>query len=252
MSINRLWIIGAAVLFGAIVVLGWILGISPRLSEASAATMERVAVEQQNEAYELKLAALKKQFENIGDLQAELNELRQSVPVEAALPAFVGQLNAISVANKVELTSISVTDAQLYDPVLAAPPPVESVADKDATEPSTDSEPVDVESEPAPERAKASDLLSAGNFVAVPVSVQVVGSHASVLNFIDGVQKGDRLALVTAFTTETQDSSSAPAATVSSETDEVDAAPSSASVKATISAYIYVLIEAAEPAAPAE
>lgn len=42
-----------------------------------------------------------------------------------------------------------------------------------------------------------SPLITATNFAAVPASVSVTGPYSNVLDFVNGVQHGDRLFLVT-------------------------------------------------------
>src|SRR5680860_1093571 len=104
MDKNRLWMLGAALLIGIASVLGWLLGISPKLDEARTAKTEQVAVEAQNSAYESELTELKEQFENIGELKQELVLLRRAIPGAAEIPAFVGQLDAIAQRHQVTLT----------------------------------------------------------------------------------------------------------------------------------------------------
>jgi Tfp pilus assembly protein PilO len=245
MDHNRLWLIGAIVVMGAVLVLGWFLGISPQLDQAAAAAASRGQVEQQNHASELKIAKLKQQFENIDDLQAELAGLRGSVPNEADIPAFVGQLNSISKEQQVELTGITVSDGQPYDPPAPAPSasaaPAAAGAAVEGTAGSATPAP---SSTPAGEVATpaAADpglaLITADNFVAIPVSVTVKGDYGRVLDFIEGVQTGTRLVLVTGFSTSGAASGGTPGTSIAAP------AVSGNAVTGTVSAYVYVLLDA--------
>jgi Tfp pilus assembly protein PilO len=264
MDRNRLWMLGAAVLICAIAVLGWLLGIAPKLSEASAANTERANVEVQNATYHNQLAALKTQFENIGDLKSKLAGLREAVPAEPEIPALIGQLGAIGQQHEVTLTSIIVSDAQPYAPeVRAAPAPVEATpagttaapaagapaagteaaaADTGAAAASTPAAPA-APAPPAtpvvPVSAEAQARVTAGNFVAVPISLSVAGGYDNVLAFIEGLQKGTRLAMVTTFTTSAADPSAAPAAVGENGTPPAG----TDRVTATISAFVYVVLD---------
>ena len=54
--------------------------------------------------------------------------------------------------------------------------------------------------------AASSSLVTTDNFVAVPITISVAGSFDAVLQFLDGLQDGERVMTVTAF------NSSAPSA----------------------------------------
>lgn len=244
MDRNRLWMIGAIVVMGAAIGLGWLLGISPQLEAAAAANTTRAQVETQNAGYEQKLVALKKQFENIGDLQTELAQLRKSVPSEGAIPAFVGQLDAISKEHKVELTGISVSDGQPYVPPA---PPAAPAADAAAGATPAPAPAPAAGAEPAAAVDPAVKLITADNFVAIPISLTVNGDYSRVLDFIKGVQTGTRLVLVTAFNTT---AASAGAGGTASDPGAASTESGSA-VTANISAYVYVLLDPAKVPAPA-
>jgi len=222
---NRLFVLGAVMLMGVVAVLGWMLGVSPKLSEARAAKAEQATVETQNASFEVQLATLKKQFESIGELRTELADLREAVPSGADIPAFVGQLDKIAQAQEVTLASITVSDAQPYVPVVAATPAAPAPAEGAATGDSAAAAPIDAAAAaaaavPAP---VVNELITATNFVAVPISLSVDGSYDNVLDFIEGLQKGTRLVMVTTVTTTKPEATS--------------------SVTSTISGFIYVLLD---------
>lgn len=231
MSMNRLWVLGAALLIGVVAVLGWMLGIAPKLGEVRAAKADQVAVESQNMAFATQLATLKEQFESIGELRIELAELRESVPNDADMPAFVGQLDEIADAHRVTLTAITVSDAQPYAPVVAAPAveaaPAEVPAEGEAAgDPAAAAPVAAVPTAPAAPAAPApvvNALVTAANFVAVPISLSVDGSYDDVLDFVEGLQLGERLVMVTTFNTSV--------------------AADSGNVTGSISAFVYVLLD---------
>ncbi|MBG6213154.1 Tfp pilus assembly protein PilO [Cryobacterium sp. CAN_C3] len=246
MDRNRLWVLGALVLIGATAVLGWVLGISPMLNAAKAATAERAIVETQNVAYEAQVAALKKQFDSIGDLKSDLAALQLAVPSAADIPAFVTQLDAISQQHQVTLTGITVNDAQPYVPAVVAAPVVTAAVPAEGSTPVPTAAPVvPTAAETAAALAPTpSPLITAANFVSVPISLTVDGNYGNVLDFLEGLQKGTRLVMVTTFSTTGAVVSTAPAnADAGSSAAEVTPASSDA-VTATISALIYVLLHA--------
>lgn len=220
MDKNKWWMLGAVLLIGITVVAGWLLGISPKLAETRAHTAERAGVEAQNVIYEAQLQVLEEQFAGMDALAEDLAELRRSVPSTADLPTFVGQLGKIAGASQVAITSIGVSDAQLLAPTAeeeAVDPAAEPVATTDAAgEDSASAAPADAPVAAPPE------LVTAENFVAVPIELSTEGNYGQVLNFLERLQGGERLVTVTSFSTT---EGTAPG-----------------TVAATISALVYVLL----------
>ena len=124
MDKSRLWTLGAAVVIVAVVLLGYVLGVMPRLTEANAAREARVAVEAQNAAHEAELVELQRKFAGISALRFQAEELRAAVPAEADVDALIGQLDAIAAGSQVTITAITVTDALPYAPAVPEAPAV--------------------------------------------------------------------------------------------------------------------------------
>lgn len=188
MTTTKWWLVGAILVIVLVVSTGFTLGVSPKLDELSASRATRTAALAQNEVYELQLAALQREFDGLDTVQNELAELREAIPEGAALPAFVGQLEAIAGRTAVTLTEFSSADALPYAPVV----PDATVPDAtvpDATVPDATAAP--------------SALVTTDNFVAVPVTISVTGSFDAVLQFLEGLQNGQRLMTVTAFSSGT-------------------------------------------------
>jgi Tfp pilus assembly protein PilO len=201
MDKNRIWTIGSVLLIVAVLGLGFLLGVQPQLAAIATANTERAAVEATNAAAEAKLAALKKQFEGIDELKTELATLVESVPTGANAPELVDQLDALAKGVGVTLTSITVADAQPYTPVeaVAAPAPA---PDPESDQASADA--VVVVPEPvAPPGAPphTNPQVTPGNVAVLQVPVSVKGSYAQVLDYVNGLQSGKRLFLVTSLST---------------------------------------------------
>lgn len=220
---------GAALAIGVVVVLGWMLGISPKLSEARAARTDLVAAEAQNTVFEAQLATLKEQYKSIDSLRSELADLRQAVPNGPDMPDFVGHLDDIAEANGVTLTSITVSDAQPYVPMVAAPAAEAQPAPGAPADDTATAAPVDAAATAATAEAAAvpapvvNPLVTAENFVAVPISLSIDGTYDDVVKFVQGLQQGQRLVMVTTFNTS--------------------AVADSGKVIGSITAFVYVLLD---------
>lgn len=176
MSETRLWKLGAIVVIIALVLGTWFLGISPRLDEASQAHESRSAVELQNLAHEATLAALEKEAENFTKLEGDLADLRTAVPSGAGLPLLIDQLNSLAAETGVVIEQLTAGDPVAY---------VHPDAADGTSGVEEDVELVAARAGIAPE-----------SLLVVPIGLRVAGTYDNVMNFVDGLQRGDRLALV--------------------------------------------------------
>lgn len=225
MDKNRIWVIGSVLVMVVVLVLGWIVGIQPQLAATAAANDQRASVEQTNVMQEAALAKLKEDFAGIDALKDELASLSQSVPTGTEAPAFINQLDALAIAHGVTLKGVTMADPQAYTPV-AAPVAAETATDSDEgaeaeATPAPAPEPVPTAGVPPVTNAQ----ITAENFASLGMGITVSGSYANVLAFVDGLQTGTRLFLVTGL--DTVASTESP--------DQVDA---------TITGLIYALVSA--------
>jgi len=211
MSKNRMWVIGATLVMVVIVTGGWVLGIAPQLATAANANRDRVNVVAANTRNQLVLAKLKKDYEHIDSLKNQLLTLQNAVPPAANISSFVTELNTLAGAHKVTLNSITVSDARPYSPVTQVTPAESSPAGS----PQTNSK------------------ITTENFVTIPVQISVTGDYGNVLNFVDDVQTGQRLILVSALSTSGSTDSRATKTRASGGSQKVDSS---------IGGYIYVLL----------
>ena len=209
---TRLWIIGSMLLVIAILAMGWFLGVAPKLAEAAIAGQQQSEAEAQNVVHEREIAVIKKQFDQLPALKSQLAVLRAAVPAGNGMSAFLDELHALEQQNQVSLTDFKAGDGQPYTPV------------KSTTLTASTTNP----------------LVTPDNFVAIQVGVTVTGDDANIMRFIDGVQTGDRLFLVTSLKLD-QDKA---AADTTSKTQPVVA------FTATVSGLVYVLLD--KPATPAK
>lgn len=140
MTGNRLWVFGTIVLVAVIVVLGWFLGVSPKLAEASAATAQAASVASQNVALEAAVADLRATNDRIDELRDELDALRVSIPGSVRTGDLVDIISALAAAHGLEISNLTIADAYAYgsDPTDVVPDgqaPAEDTSGDGATDP---------------------------------------------------------------------------------------------------------------------
>jgi Tfp pilus assembly protein PilO len=200
---SKMWILIAAILSVAVLAMGWFLGVSPKLDEMNSANDQRASVEQQNKLHEARVAELKKQFENIDELKEKLAEFQLALPPGDELSTFLGQLHALEASSGVLLTKFAASDGQSY---VAAP------------------------------GATTNPLVTADNFVAITIDLTVTGTRGQVIDFLNDLQYGDRLFLVTKLTVAQDQSGSS-----GSEEGAVGG------YTGTITGFVYVLVDPSAP-----
>lgn len=213
MNKNRMWVIGSILAIVATLAGGWVIGIAPQVSAAALANSQRLTLMQSNAKNEVLLAKLKRDYQNIDALKNEVVTLQKSIPTSADVSSFVTELNSLANARKVTLKSITVSDAKAYTPTNQSTPG-KSVASGSA---------------------QTNPKIGTKNFVTIPVAIGVTGDYGKVLDFVNDVQLGLRLFLVSALST-----------TGSTNSKGVKGNPTtsggSQKVDSTITGYMYVLL----------
>lgn len=202
MNRDRLWnlIWGVAVL--GVILLGTLLGVVPKIEEANAAVRDSTAIETQNAAYELKLASLKDDFAQIDELKADLAELQLGIPLGTDYPAFVAQLAAVADQYGITIDQIAISDGTGYAAVPVAEVTDAAAADPSAATAAADAVPAAAEAVGTETGLAPSERVSSTNYVSIPVSIEARGNATSVLDFISGMQHGNRIMAVTTLTTD--------------------------------------------------
>ncbi|PWC06733.1 hypothetical protein [Mycetocola zhujimingii] len=201
----KLWVLGLAVVMVGILAMGWFVGVDPQLQAKAAADEQRVSVEAQNDATVQTIAKLKGDFESIDALRAELAGLRSSIPADGDLPAFLTQLDTLAAESGTTVTSLTVAEAIEYTApeTSVVVPPAEAPAEDSGEEAAEGDEAAETDaaaSEPeGPETPTVitDARISAENFVAIPITVNVQGDRDGVRSFVDKLQHGPRLFMAT-------------------------------------------------------
>jgi len=190
---NRIWIVGSVIVMVAVVLLGYFLGASPRLTEAATNEANRQAAIAQNQSYEAALAALKKDFENIEEFRDRLDELQVALPPNSGLNRFIGSLRDLEIASGVVLTKFASVDPLpfVYKETLEeAAAPVVAPEGEEGTE-------APVAPAPVVDPPKLVQTLSPDEFVYIAISLEVSGTTEQILNFTEALQTAKRRFLVT-------------------------------------------------------
>jgi hypothetical protein len=195
MTENRIWTFGAAVVILAIIGLGWLLGISPKLAEADAATSARVLVDQQNEEHAARLVVLRDQFENLADIKRELSDLQKELPSHADVEGFIEYATGVATQAGVVISTITALEPAAYgtgDAVVEEP--AEAPAEEPAEAPAEGGTTTPAPDQGAPVAGAGSGLYSIG------ISVEVEGSPEQVMTFARLLQESKRIFLSTQVT----------------------------------------------------
>jgi Tfp pilus assembly protein PilO len=197
MSKQRTWILGAVAGIAVILIAAYTLGISPIVSQISAANAQTSTIVATNNASQAQLASLKVQYAGIGKLKTSLNTLRASIPETVGASGFFNELVALSAAFGVTVTNLTLADATVY----AAP------AATSATSTATTSTDSSTET-PAPSTSTtttptATPTVAGAGLVIVPVTLSVSGPFESVRAFVGAVQTGSRLLFVSSVSIST-------------------------------------------------
>lgn len=168
---NRVWIFGTIIASIAVIALGVVVGILPKLTETGANTVNLANVVAQNQAYEADLAALKVQFENIDDVRKKLAELQKSLPAGGAYPDIIAEIAELAAENGVQILETSQTAPIVYGATDAA---------------ETDSD-----------TGTAATPISGGTLLAIPYVVRYDSTDRFAgLGFLNGLRLGNRLLLI--------------------------------------------------------
>lgn len=189
----RLTYLAATILSLGILAIGYVLGISPLLTSAGSAALERVSIETTNESLSQRLIELEQAQRDIGTHTTTLGALREKVPASGEYDAYIDQLSALAAATGVTLQKITFGDAV---PFGAATAPVAPAPSEGEATPATPV-PTDPAATPAPTEPIAPAGAAAGQLLSLPVQVGVVGLGESVRAFTDALQQGGRYTLVT-------------------------------------------------------
>jgi hypothetical protein len=195
-NVQRLWIIGTAIVAVAVLALGWFLGVQPQLSAKASTDEQRAGVEAQNTSTELVVARLAKDFDNLDALESQRDALRVSIPAIDSTSRFLQQVDVLAEASGTVVTEVTTSETTAYTPPVADLP-AEDGEGEEADGEAEDAEVPEAPVEPLAPPVITDPLVTSENFFATKVTVAVTGSNEAVIDFVDRLQHGERLCLVT-------------------------------------------------------
>lgn len=237
------WIAGAAFI-GVVALAGtWFLGVSPVLDETARLTAERETTQAQNVQLEAKLQQLAADSAKLPELKAELAKLQVGIPTTAQVDDFLRRVDEIQTAHQIPTVKVEVADPMSVvdnrGALTPEPAPTDAASASPSPEPSASAD--DTSQEEAADESAAETPATAvagpDGFVAVPVTITVLGNFVSSLGFISDLQNADgRLFLVTDLKGFGQDDAEA-----------ADGRPATVrgDVELTITGNLYVLVDPA-------
>ncbi|GAA1522398.1 Tfp pilus assembly protein PilO [Agromyces terreus] len=249
---NRMWVIGSVAAMVAILLLAWFVGIQPQLASLAAVQAQQVGIDAQNARERAVLDQLEADAGNETELQAEWAVAAASVPSGTGVPEFIDQLNALATSTGVAIERITVSDPAAY--VVAPPAEVGADAAGEADDGSgAEGETADASgsASAAPVGSATSALLTPANFATMQIGLEVSGAYPNILEFVHGLQTGERLMLVNEF--EVSVEATDPNATAEDSaggdgSEEAAPAPTIPGHQARIGGYIFSLVNAEEAA----
>jgi hypothetical protein len=167
---NRIWILGTAIACIAVIALGVMVGILPKISETTMNTLELANVQTQNAGYEADLALLEQQYKDIDKVRDQLDELRESLPSSGDYDGFIDEISDLATEYGVQVLESTQTAPLVYG----------ATATEDTGTPTTP--------------------ISGGTLLAIPYVIKVDSTDTfAVLRFMDGLRTGKRLLVITAY-----------------------------------------------------
>ena len=167
-SSTRIWVVACVAAMIAVLAGGWFLGVQPQFAAAADAATSTANVEAQNQATIVRLAQLSKAAAKTDSLREQNAVLLKSVPTILKPNTFIRRVNEVAAIDGVTVASVAFADAAAY----TAP----TTADGAGLA-----------------LGKVDPAISAANFAAVPTSVSVTGTEASVFQFSHDIQNDERV-----------------------------------------------------------
>ena len=206
MTGNRLWAVGVVVGVIIIVVLGWIVGISPALSQAAQAAVQIQSVTDQNTALSATATKLQAEFATLPEMTSKLTALQAEFPDSADLDGWLSQLQGLAQATGVTITTFTAGQAASYGgpaAAAAAAAPASPTASPSASpSPTPTPTPTPGAGAAAPVAAAAGQQPSASlapRLFTIPVVIGITGSTDQMLAFTNASQLNARYFLATGF-----------------------------------------------------
>jgi Tfp pilus assembly protein PilO len=161
------WYAGAAAGAVGVLAAGYLVLVSPQMNNASDISTQVDTVNKSNQRAELQIAALKREYANLPELEGKVASIRVHLPTTPQEPTLLRQLSALASQSGVKLISTQV-----------APPQAMSLVPTAAS------------------GAKA--VQAPGTLSQIGLGIQITGSFAQTRSFLNKLENLPRSVLVTA------------------------------------------------------
>jgi hypothetical protein len=187
---NRTWIFGTIAFSLVVIILGWVLAISPKINELADNAVALSAAQQQQASARADLEALKAQYANIDVIRAQLALIQLSLPIDGDYPDLHQEVSDVC-----DATGVSLKGWVNNTPVFIAATTTTPVGEPD---PSSTAAPVD------PATPADGQPAAGGSLLAIPIDITVVNARgfAPLYNFVEKMRLSSRLLVVTGIAAE--------------------------------------------------
>jgi Tfp pilus assembly protein PilO len=187
------WVAGTLVLALVLVAGAWFLLIQPLMTETTEMQDQAEAEWLRVDQLEITLAGLKRDFENIDELRAELAGLEAQLPGSIEITDVVRQLNAQATEAGIIITGSATTTAVDVTPAEEAPaaPPADGETTDEGGDTSDDGAIAD-----SAGGAAAPPPTTTAYLYAVPIELTTLGSYEGTLAFLERLQESERIVVV--------------------------------------------------------
>jgi Tfp pilus assembly protein PilO len=175
MRSSKLWLFVGPAVAVVVLALGWLLLVSPKMSEASQLAEETSSAQASNVMAQAKLTTLQQQSKTLPAQKAQLVALQRQIPADPAVADLIRSLNAAATATGVHLDQVT--------PGALAP-------------------------------IGGGAAGSTGGLQQMPVMMGTTGSYANQVKFLAAVEHLDRALLVTSVNLAGDPSVAPPAGTI--------------------------------------
>lgn len=208
MSAGKIWIIVIALASVVVLVLGWVLGVSPQVQAMVSSQQQRDLVIQENIQHGADLVGLKQQFDEIDVSRRDLEQLRKGIPAAWQQEDVIQAVREIADELQVSIASITWDAATVYAPAISAgvlaPAPAATAEPTDGSTPAPAPPAATVPSEDPNAGIVAVDPADSGvltgTLVVVPVKISMNVEYPQMLAFMSRLRDSERLILVTGAT----------------------------------------------------
>jgi len=163
---TRVWTFATVITIIALLALGWLLGVSPKLAEMTRYDTERAAVVLQNQLSRTTLAQIEADFERLDEFEQQLAELQAEFPELPEYPVAVDTFLRSLVSEGLTLENLVIAEPSAADPTV--------VPDQFGQVPP-------------------------GTLLRLDVVATVKGDLSPALAYIDALQTSDRFTIVPSF-----------------------------------------------------